>query len=210
MEYLAVAVAWPRFLDEPLREAKREALVEHVAPALDTLQADGVLAHWSHTFWGDDDLGTKVVRCVCGVGEAVADPATAGEQVRAAFADLGFEEGVEFRVEAPHDPDRFRRFWGDHLDEWLVVKAGLSSLAVAAIEEDLGESYAWHRRQNRPGHVWANQLGLTYMDEASVYQSLAIGYLDHVSETTVTEDQRTALAEVREHMEAAADLLPEG
>lgn len=209
MEYLAVAVAWPRFLDQPLREAKREALVTHVAPALDALVADGLLAHWSHTFWGDDDLGTKVVRCVCGIGDAAGDPSAAGDEVRAAFVDLGFEEGVEFRVEAPHDPARFRRFWGDHLDEWLSVKAGLSSLAVAAVGEELGESYAWHRRQNRPGHVWANQLALTYMDEAAVYQSLAIGYLDHVSSATVTEDQRAALDEVREHMEAAAALLPE-
>lgn len=205
MDYLAFALAWPRFIDKPLRDAKREALVDHVAPALDALQAEGAIEHWSHTFWGDDDLGTKVIRCVCGSDDAVAS----GERVTEAFTELGFEDGIEFRVEAPYEPERFRRFWGDHLDTWLETKAGLSSLAVAAVEEELGESYEWHRRQNRPGHIWANQLGLTYMDEAATYQHLAKGYLDHVPMSNATEKQQAVFEEVADHMAAAAAKLPD-
>ena len=205
MEYLAFALAWPRFIDKPLREAKREALVDHVAPAFDALREEGTIAHWSHTFWGDDELGTKVIRCICGATDAEA----AAERVTEAFTDLGFEAGHEFRVEAPYDPERFRGFWGDHLDTWFETKAGLSSLAVAAIEEELGESYSWHRNQNRPGHIWANQLGLTYMDEASVYQSLALGYFDQVPMANASEEQQAAFEQVREHMQAAADALPD-
>lgn len=205
MEYLALAVAWPRFVDGPLREAKRTVLLDHVAPALDALRADGAVDCWSHTFWADDNLGTNVVRCICAAEDAVA----AGERVREAFVDLGLDNGVEFRVEAPYDPARFRRFWGDHLDTWFRTKAGLSSLAVAAIREDLGESYAWHREQNRPGHIWANQLAMTYMDEAAAYQSLALGYFEQVPMENASDEQRAAFDEVREHMRAAADALPD-
>ncbi|MFC7177709.1 hypothetical protein [Halosegnis marinus] len=203
MEYLAFALAWPRFIDAPLRPAKRRALVEHVAPAFDALRDDGTLAHWSHTFWGTDDLGTKVVRVVAGTEDATA----AADAVREAFAD--FEEGTDYRVEAPYDPERFRGFWGGELETWLAARAHLSTLAVAAVEERLGESYEWHRRQNRPGHVWANQLGLTYMDEAAAYQRLALGYFDRVPMEGASEEQRAAFDAVREHMEAAADALPD-
>lgn len=205
MEYLAAALAWPRFIDAPLREAKREALLEYVAPAFDALQEDGHVAHWSHTFWGTDDLGTNAIRVVAGT----EDPESAAGHVRDAYEEFDFEEGTEFRVEAPFDPDRFRGFWGASVDTWLEVRAGLSSLAVDAIEDRLGESYAWHREQNRPGHVWANQLGLTYMDEAAVYQQLAVGYFEQVPMENASDEQRAAFDAVREHMEAAADGLPE-
>ena len=205
MEYLAAALAWPRFIDAPLREAKREALLEYVAPTFDALREDSYVTHWSHTFWGDDDLGTNVIRVVAGAD----DPDTAATHVREAYDEFGFEEGTEFRVEAPFDPERFRGFWGASVDTWLEVRAGLSSLAVEAIEERLGESYAWHREQNRPGHVWANQLGLTYMDEAAAYQRLALGYFEQVPMGNASEEQQAAFDAVREHMEAAADGLPE-
>ena len=156
MKYLAIALAWPRFIDAPLRAAKREVLVNHVAPAFDALQQQGTIAHWSHTFWGTDELETKVVRVVAGT----ETPTTAADAVREQF-------------------------------------------------NQLGESYAWHRRQNRPGHVWANQLGLTYMDEAAAYQRLALGYFDQVPMETATDEQRAAFDKVREHMQAAADALPE-
>jgi len=205
MEYLAAALAWPRFVDAPLREAKREALLEYVAPTFDALRENGHVAHWSHTFWGTDDLETNVVRVVAGTD----DPETAASLVREEYDGVGFEEGTEFRVEAPFDPERFRGFWGASVDAWLEVRAGLSSLAVAAIEGRLGESYAWHREQNRPGHVWANQLGLTYMDEAAAYQQLALGYFEQVSMENANEKQRAAFEAVHEHMETAADGLPE-
>lgn len=205
MDYLAVALAWPRFIDAPLRDAKREALREYVAPTFDTLQAAGHVDNWSHTFWGTDDLGTNVVRIIARADE----PETAAAHVREAFDEFGLDEDASFRVEAPFDPERLRGFWGESVDAWLDVRAGLSSLAVDAIEGRLGESYAWHREQNRPGHVWANQLGLTYMDEAAVYQQLALGYFGQVPMANATDEQRAAFDAVREHMDAAADGLPD-
>jgi hypothetical protein len=203
MAYLGFALAWPRFVDAPLREAKREAVVDHVAPAFDALREAGHVRHWSHTFWGEDELGTKVVRVVA----ATDDPEAAAARVREAFNE--FEEGTEYRVAVPADLTRFRDFWGDELDTWLAARARLSTLAVAAIEGQLRESYAWHRRQNRPGHVWANQLGLTYMDEAAAYATLAHGYLEQVPAESASEESREALAAVRDHLEAAVDALPE-
>lgn len=206
MDYLSLSVAWPRFVDPPLRAAKREALCEYVAPALSALSDAGTLDLWTHTFWGDDEvLGTNVVLSIVGA----PDGERAAGAVREQFADRGLEEGTDFRVEQPYAPERMERFWGDHLEEWLRAKALLSSLAVAAIREELGESYAWHWRQNRPGHVWANQLGLTYMDEAGVYQRLARGYLEQVPAGNMTDEQADAMQKVKEHMDAAAELLPE-
>ncbi|MFB6117705.1 hypothetical protein [Halosegnis sp.] len=201
MSYVGFALAWPRFIDAPLRAAKREALVDHVAPAFDALREAGHVEDWSHIFWGTDELGTKVVRVIA----TADDPDAAADRVREAFAD--YEEGREFRVVADFEPDRYRGFWGEHLDTWLAARARLSTLAVAAIEGELGESYGWHRRQNRPGHVWANQLGLTYMDEAAVYAGLALGYLEQVS--AGTEESAAALDAVRDHLEAATDALPD-
>lgn len=206
MDYLSLAVAWPRFVDGSLRAAKREALCDFVAPALSSLQADGTVALWTHTFWGDDEvLGTNVVLSIVGAPEG----GTAADAIADAFAERGLEAGTDFRVEQPYEPERMERFWGDHLETWLETKARLSSLAVAAIRGELGESYGWHWRQNRPGHVWANQLGLTYMDEAGVYQRLARGYLEEVPGGNMTEPQRETMDRVKEHMDAAAELLPE-
>ncbi|RNJ26234.1 hypothetical protein [Halosegnis longus] len=202
MEYLAFALAWPRFIDKPLREAKREALTDHVAPLFDALELDGDIEHWSHSFWGGDELGTKVIRVVA----ASDDPEHAAAQTRAALTSYDSEH---YRIEAPHEPERFRAFWGDGLDTWLEARARLSSLSVAAIEEELGKPLAWHARQNRPGHIWANQLGLTYMDEASVYARLADGYLEQLPLENADEETKAAMAKVRDHLGEAIDGLPE-
>jgi hypothetical protein len=204
MERLTFALAWPRFLDTPLRPAKREALVTHVAPVLDALVGEGILDGWTHVFWGGDDLGTKVVRCTAWGEDADA----AADRLREHYTDEGFEEDREFRVAVSADSERAERFWGEHLGTWLEASSRLSTLSVAAIEGELGESLRWHVTQNRPGHVWANQLGLTFMDEAAVYQRLALGYLEHAASGTEGE-QREAFERVREHMRAALDSLPE-
>ncbi|PSQ19784.1 hypothetical protein BRD04_09760, partial [Halobacteriales archaeon QS_9_67_17] len=122
MAYLGFALAWPRFIDAPLREAKREAVIDHVAPAFDALSETGEVRHWSHTFWGEDELGTNVVRVVA----ATDDPETAAAHVHDAFAE--FEDGTEYRVTVPADLTRVRDFWGDEVDTWLAARARLSTL----------------------------------------------------------------------------------
>ncbi|MDZ7745719.1 MAG: hypothetical protein U5K28_04050 [Halobacteriales archaeon] len=200
--YLTVALAWPRFIDKPLREAKREALTDHVAPIFDTLERDGEIDHWSHSFWGADELGTKVIRVIA----RADDPEHAADCIRSAMTT--YESG-DYRIEAPFDPERFRAFWGDNLDTWLEARARLSSLSVAAIEGELGEPLAWHAHQNRPGHVWSNQLGLTYMDEASVYARLADGYLEQLPLDNADEETKAAMETVRDHLGEAIKGLPD-
>lgn len=200
--YLAVAVAWPRFIDKPLREAKREVLTDHVAPLFETLERDGDIDHWSHSFWGSDELDAKVIRVIA----ATEEPEHAATRLRDGLATY---DPDDYRIEAPFDPERFRAFWGESLDTWLEVRARLSTLSVAAIEDGLGEPLAWHARQNRPGHVWANQLGLTYMDEASVYARLADGYLEQLSLENADAETRAAMETVRDHLGEATEGLPD-
>jgi len=204
MDRLTFALAWPHVLDAPLRAAKREALTEHVAPVFAALRADGTVEGWTHVFWGDDDLGTKVVRVTAWGpdGEAIA------ERLREHFEEAGLEEGREFRVALADEDTRRERFWGEYETTWLIASDALSDLAVAAIEGELGESLDWHVGQNRPGHVWANQLGLTYMDEAAVYQRLALGYLEHAA-GGVTEEGAATVERVREAMQEALGTLPD-
>jgi hypothetical protein len=203
MERLTLALAWPRFLDAPLRTAKREALTGYAAPVLDALAEEGIVHDWSHVFWGEDALGTRVLRCTV----RAPDAEQARERLRTAYEADGLTEGEGFRVAVPADLDRAEGFWGEHLDTWLTAGAALSTLAVAAVRDELGEGLGWHAGQNRPGHVWANQLGLTYMDEGAVYQRLARGYLDHAAAGT-SGDQRAAFERVRERMTAALESLP--
>ncbi|WP_313695529.1 hypothetical protein [Halorarum halobium] len=173
MEYFVVAVRWLSLGDDGLA-GKHRALVEHVAPAMRAVEDAGEVALWMHSFWdasGRFDAPTLRV-IVATDGDAAA--------AAAAVADSLEAHGVsadEFDLDTSFAAERLHRFWGEHLDQWAVAKAALSDLAVAAIADDLGESFAFHRTVNRPGHVWANMLGCTYLDEAALYVALARGYL---------------------------------
>ena len=203
MDRLTFAFAWPRLLDDPLRVAKRSALTDHVAPLFEACRAEGLVDGWMHVFWGDDPLDTKVIRVTAwgADGSAIAD------RLRDHLTSDGLTAGVEFRIAREDEEPRRRRFWGELEETWLRATDALSSLAVGAVEGRLGEPLAWHVDQNRPGHLWANQLGLTYMDEAAVYQRLALGYFEHATNGTSTpSDER--LPEIREAMGTALETLP--
>jgi hypothetical protein len=204
MDRLTFALAWPRFIDEPLRAAKREALVDHIAPVFAALRAERVVNGWTHVFWGEDELGTKVIR-VTAWGR---DGERMTERLREHFEEEGLAEGEAFRVALEDEDTRRERFWGEYETTWLIASDALSDLAVAAIEGELGESLDWHVGSNRPGHVWANQLGLTYMDEAAVYQQLALGYFEHAA-GGVSEAGAETVERIRESMRAALDALPD-
>jgi hypothetical protein len=204
MDRLTFALAWPRFIDEPLRAAKREALVDHIAPVFAALRAERVVDGWTHVFWGEDELGTKVIR-VTAWGR---DGERMTERLREHFEEEGLAEGEAFRVALEDEDTRRERFWGEYETTWLIASDALSDLAVAAIEGELGESLDWHVGSNRPGHVWANQLGLTYMDEAAVYQQLALGYFEHAA-GGVSEAGAETVERIRESMRAALDALPD-
>ncbi|MFC6785675.1 hypothetical protein ACFQFH_07100 [Halobaculum halobium] len=208
MDYLAVAVRWRQLgadSDGSLT-GKHRVLTQTVAPAMRETAADGKVELWFHSFW--DAAGryeVPTLRVVCGV-DAGVDPATAGATVADALAARGVEE-ERFDVDPAYDAERLRGYWGEHLELWVEAKSRLSTLAVAAVEGGLGESYAFHRTVNRPGHVWANMLGCSYLAEAGVYTALARGYLRQLN--LGEGPQSDAVREAMAALDAASDHLPD-
>ncbi|WP_435129275.1 hypothetical protein [Halobaculum sp. D14] len=173
MEYFAVAVRWLDLVDDGLA-GKHRALCGYVAPACRAAESDGDIDRWMHSYWdASGRFDAPTLRVVVGVD---GDPAAGAAAVADALDAVGVP-AESFDVDEAYDAERLRRFWGDRVDDWTAAKAALSGLAVDAVEGQLGESYAFHRTVNRPGHVWANMLGCTYLDEAAMYVALARGYL---------------------------------
>lgn len=78
------------------------------------------------------------------------------------------------------DPDGMLKFWGrKNLETWAQMKALSSTLAIEAMRENLGDSYEEHVMKNRPGHIWLNQLGLSFLGEFQVNQDEAIRRLSY-------------------------------
>jgi len=208
MNYLGVAVRWRELAADPdgALTGKHRVLTKTVAPAMREATADGEVALWFHSFW--DAAGryeSPTLRVVCGVDDGV-DAAVAGAAVADALSARGVAEN-QFDVDPAYDAERLRGYWGEQLDLWVEAKSRLSTLAVAAIDGSLGESYAFHRTVNRPGHVWANMLGCSYLAEAGVYTALARGYLRQLN--LGEGPQSAAVREAMAALDAAADHLPD-
>lgn len=208
MDYLAVAVRWRDLAadSDGSLAGKHRVLTRTVAPAMREAAADGAVDLWFHSFW--DAAGryeVPTLRVVCGVDDGV-DPAVAGAALADALAARGVAE-ERFDVDLTYDAERLRGYWGEQLDLWVEAKSRLSTLAVDAIEGSLGESYAFHRTVNRPGHVWANMLGCSYLAEAGVYVALARGYLRQLN--LGDGPQSAAVREAMADLDAAAEHLPD-
>lgn len=206
MEYLAVAVRWRELAagTDGALAGKHRVLTRSVAPAMRVATAEGGVSLWFHSFWdaaGRYDVPT--LRVVCGTE---ADLAEAGADAADALEANGVDAD-RYDVDLAYDAERLRGYWGDHLDLWVEAKSRMSTLAVAAIEGGLGQPYAFHRTVNRPGHVWANMLGCSYLAEAGVYTALARGYLRmlNLGDGPQSEAVREAMAALDE----AADRLPD-
>ncbi|SHH57505.1 hypothetical protein [Halobaculum gomorrense] len=206
MDYLAVAVRWRDLAadSDGSLAGKHRVLTRTVAPAMREATAEGAVSLWFHSFW--DAAGryeVPTLRVVCG---AVGDPAEAGAAVADALDRRGLTDD-DYDVDLAYDAERLRGYWGDHLDLWVEAKSRLSTLAVAAVEGGLGESYAFHRTVNRPGHVWANMLGCSYLAEAGVYVALARGYLRQLN--LGDGPQSDAVREAMTDLDRAAEHLPD-
>ncbi|UIO98750.1 hypothetical protein Hbl1158_09365 [Halobaculum sp. CBA1158] len=208
MNYLAVAVRWRELAADAdgSLAGKHRVLTRTVAPAMRAATAEGAVSLWFHSFW--DAAGryeVPTLRVVCAVDDGV-DPAVAGADAAGALSARGVDE-ASFDVDTAYDAERLRGYWGDRLDTWVEAKSRLSSLAVDAIEGELGEPYAFHRTVNRPGHVWANMLGCSYLAEAGVYTALARGYLRQLNlgDGPQSDAVRRAMAD----LDAAAEHLPD-
>ncbi|QZP38050.1 hypothetical protein [Halobaculum magnesiiphilum] len=208
MDYLAVAVRWRELAadSDGALAGKHRVLTRTVAPAMREAAAEGAVALWFHSFW--DAAGryeVPTLRVVCGVEEGV-DPAVAGADAGDALSARAVPDDA-YDVDLAYDAERLRGYWGGSLDTWVEAKSRLSTLAVAAIEGELGGSYAFHRTVNRPGHVWANMLGCSYLAEAGVYTALARGYLRQLN--LGEGPQSDAVREAMAALDAAADHLPD-
>ncbi|MFC7136995.1 hypothetical protein [Halobaculum litoreum] len=206
MEYLAVAVPWRDLAAETdgTLAGKHRVLTRVVAPAMREATDRGSVSLWFHSFW--DAAGryeVPTLRVVCGTD---ADPVAAGADVADALEARGLD-ALGYDIDLAYDADRLRGYWGDHLAAWCEAKARLSSLAVAAVEGGLGEPYAFHRTVNRPGHVWANMLGCSYLAEAGVYTALARGYLRLLN--LGDGPQSAAVREAMAALDEAAAALPD-
>ena len=203
MEYFVVAVRWLRLADDGLT-GKHRALVEHVAPAMRAAEAAGDVDRWMHSFWdASGRFDAPTLRVIVGTED---DPAESAAAVAERLEASGVPADT-YDLDTDFEAERLRRFWGARLDDWTAAKATLSSLAVAAIEDELGESFAFHRTVNRPGHVWANMLGCTYLDEAALYVALARGYLALLNHGK--GPGAGPVAEALSHLDAAAEGLPD-
>ncbi|MFC7095971.1 hypothetical protein [Halobaculum marinum] len=204
MEYLAVAVPWRDLAADTdgTLAGKHRVLTRVVAPAMREATDEGAVDRWFHSFW--DAAGRYEVPTLRVVCATHGPPAVAGADVADALEARGLD-ALDYDIDVAYDADRLRGYWGDHLDLWTAAKSRLSTLAVAAVEGGLGESYAFHRTVNRPGHVWANMLGCSYLTEAGVYTALARGYLRmlNLGEGPQSQSVREAMAALDE---AAAHL----
>ena len=206
MDYLAVAVRWRKLAADTdgALAGKHRVLTRTVAPAMREATAEGAVSLWFHSYW--DAAGryeTPTLRVVCGVD---GDPAKAGADAAAALSARGVAEEA-FDIDLAYDAERLRGYWGDHLDRWVEAKSRLSTLAVATVEGGLGQPYAFHRTVNRPGHVWANMLGCSYLSEAGVYVALARGYLRQLN--LGDGPQSAAVREAMDDLDRAAEHLPD-
>ena len=204
MEYLAVAVPWRDLAAETdgSLAGKHRVLTRIVAPAMREATDAGAVDLWFHSFW--DAAGryeVPTLRAVCGTRDL---PEVAAADVADALEAHGLD-ALDYDIDVAYDADRLRGYWGEQLDLWTEAKSRLSTLAVAAVEGDLGESYAFHRTVNRPGHVWANMLGCSYLAEAGVYTALARGYLRMLNlgegpQSRSVREAMTALDEAAAHL----------
>lgn len=206
MEFLAVAVPWRDHAadSDGSLAGKHRVLTRIVAPAMREATAAGAVELWFHSFW--DAAGryeVPTLRVVCGTA---GPPAVAGADVADALEARGLD-ALGYDIDLAYDADRLRGYWGERLELWVEAKSRLSTLAVAAVEGGLGEPYAFHRTVNRPGHVWANMLGCSYLAEAGVYTALARGYLRmlNLGEGPQSDSVREAMAALDE----AAGHLPD-
>lgn len=144
-------------------ENKQEVLLEHVVPLVKQLDDDNLIEHWNHSFQDGD------IVILLGISNDLDRVDSKIAEWNDSYVEIEHIEG---------DPDGMLKYWGGkNLETWAQMKALSSTLAIEAMQENLGDSYDEHVRKNRPGHIWLNQLGLDFLGEFQVNQNEATGRL---------------------------------
>lgn len=207
MEWIALDVGWQNVTgDDTQIQAKFKVLTDILKPMLNDLVEDSSIEHWNHTFQGSTNrLDKPEIFILVGVEGDTSDVA---QELRSRLNKEGLIAGEDFVIDSDFHPKTMEKYWGrDNLERWGKMKALSSSLAIAAYEGELGEDFHWHRQQNRPGHIWSNQTGCGFLEESYIYQSMAIGYLQHIIDVISDEDAYEQLEEAESSMQQSLSIL---
>ena len=164
MQWMKLHFDWTGILNQTDFENKREVLLGHVVPLVKQLENNNLIEHWNHSF----QKGGNIV-ILLGISNGLDKVDSKIAEWDDHFLEIDHLEG---------DPDGMLKFWGrKNLETWAQMKALSSTLAIEAMKENLGISYNEHVMENRPGHIWLNQLGLDFLEEFQVNQNEAAGRL---------------------------------
>lgn len=210
MEWIILDIAWRQISEEKNQlQSKFDVLINRLKPIMTDLEDSGDIEHWNHSFQNSTNRMDKPeIAVLIGVDGNTADVA---DELRSGLEAEELAEGNDFVLDASFHPSTMEEYWGkDHLERWAEMKARSSSLAIAAYEGDLGKDLQWHRQQNRPAHIWSNQTGCGFIEEAHIYQNMAAGYLHHTINAVDDEDTREQLEEAKNAMQQSLRILSGG
>ncbi len=163
MQWMNLHFDWTEILNQTDLENKREVLLGHVVPLVKQLDDNNLIEHWNHSFQDGD------IVILLGISNDWDKVDSKIAEWNDSYLEIEHIEG---------DPDGMLKFWGrKNLETWAQMKALSSTLAIEAMRENLGDSYQEHVMNNRPGHIWLNQLGLDFLEEFQVNQNEATGRL---------------------------------
>lgn len=168
MNWIAVNFAWDKISEKEGLRGKKEPLIDYIVPLMDNLKDRDLIEMWNHSFQkSGEDLDSRRIFVLL---SSNMENTELSQAVRTYCGEKGLEEGRDFSINEEFYPDAMADFWGDNLETFARLKALSSTLAIDAMKENLGKNYQWHKNQNRPGHIWSNQLGCDYMEESQIYQ----------------------------------------
>lgn len=163
-------------------EAKEHMLFGYVDPLIKELKKSELIRRWNYTFqMSRDNPPQPEIYILLGIEGN-------GKKVKTTIRDYLVKEGLrengdgqkEFTISEIkcEPPAPMVNFWGkENIDNFTKMKELSSMLAMKAMRNKLGENYSWHVGNNRPGHIWSNQLGFGPLGEFKIYRLLAKGYL---------------------------------
>lgn len=151
---------------------KRDVLLNIAEPAMKTIHESGIIENWDHSFQGPKgELSNSTISILI---STEVEPETIKSRLREMLKDFEEKRHYDFKV---GPPKKMIEFWGDESsDKFAKLRSLSSQLAIEAMRGELeesnglGKSRVWHVKENRPGHVWLNQLGFGNLQEAIICQ----------------------------------------
>ncbi len=163
---------------------KRDVLLDVVEPAMETIDKSGVIENWDHSFQGAKGaLSNATILILISTKE---EPEIIMSKLREILEDFEEKTHYDFKVGPPKN---MMEYWGEENSEKFAKLRSLSSdLAIESMKGEveegsgLGKPRSWHVKENRPGHVWLNQLGFDNLQEAVICQRFSLLRLMQLNE----------------------------